>query len=166
MYEIRLLNLGEENKFIQLKKQSLSENQSVLLESSYNPSLAYVTAQINAGSKGDVNNVVLVVDNELVGFCQIILGHDKRRHKAIMRNIFVIQNEKTKGMKFGIKIVEFIQNYLKTLGYEEIAAGIVPGHRSEKILEHLGYYPTSTEFRCLKLADNSYVDIRNWVKSI
>jgi hypothetical protein len=166
MYDIRLLNLGEEQQFIQLKQRSLRENQDVLLESSYNPPLAYVTAQINAGPKSDVNNVVLVVDNELVGFCQIILGHDKRRHKAIMRNIFVIQNEKTKGMKFGIKIVEFIHDYLKTLKYEEISAGIIPGHRSEKILESLGYHTTSTELRCLKLADNSYVDIRNWTKSI
>jgi hypothetical protein len=166
MPEIRLLKLGEEEQFIQLKQKAIRENQGVLLESSYNPPIAFVTAQINAGSKGDVNNVVLIVDGEMLGFCQVFLGQEKRRHKATMRNIFIVQNEKTKGQHFGIKIVEFIQQHVKSLGYEEITAGIVPGHRSEKLLEPLGYYPAFTEYRCLKLLDDTYVDVRTWIKRI
>lgn len=110
--------------------------------------------------------MVLIIDGEMLGFCQVFLGHDKRRHKVTMRNIFIIQNEKTKGMKFGIKIVEFIEQYAKSLGYEEVTAGIVPGHRSEQILKPLGYNPAFTELKCLKLLDNSYVDITTWTKSL
>ena len=166
MFEIRLLQLGEEETFIKLKQRAIAENQGVLLEASYNPSVAFVTAQINAGPRGDVNNVVLLVDGEMLGFCQMFLGHEKRRHKVTMRNIFIIQNEKTKGMHFGIKIVEFIEQYAKSLGYEEITAGIVPGHRSEKLLEPLGFMPSFTEYRCLKLLNDSYVDICTWIKRI
>ena len=164
MEEVRLLALGEEAKFIELKQRALFEHPSQFLETKYKPAKTYVTAQITSGVVGTTKNVVLNIDGGLHGMLQINIGTGKLRHQAVLKTIFVIQNPKTEHRNFSARLIEFATTYTFKRGVEEIQIAVPKGHRLEHTLQSLGYSIKFEESKALKLYDDSYADIATWHK--
>lgn len=169
MYEIRFLKFGEEEEFIKLKQLALTMHPTTLIEGHYNPPVSFVTNQIAQGDNCDVRNVVLSVDGELMGMCQLMLGRGFRKHKTISKNKFVLQNEKTRGQKYGTKFWDFVIPYLKNLGYEEMQVQSTNPHWVISAVNY-GFEIQYTEPNALKLENETYLDsvmtvyyIKNWV---
>jgi hypothetical protein len=164
MEEVRLLALGEEASFIKLKQRALFDHPAIFLETKYKPLKEYVTAQITSGVIGTTKNVVLKVNDILLGMLQINIGTGKLRHQAILKNIFVIQTLITEHRGFSSKLIEFATVYAFKRGVDEVQIAVPKGHRLETKLQALGYSIKFEESKALKLYDDSYTDIVTWHK--
>ena len=166
MINIRLLQLGEEEEFIKLKKESLELIPYYLIDAPSSDTPDQVRWLINHPI-GPVITIVLEYAGELLGFCQanIDVANPKRKHMALIKSMYVRRDDRVAGQRIGHKITHDLIEYLKTIGVTYALSGTMIGnHSSEKILADLGFEVIFIDEHFLLKDDGTYVASKYWKK--
>lgn len=104
----------------------------------------------------DNNQLVLEIDNEVVGFVNFGATNDEEYLQC--GEIFALYIiSKYKGYGFGRKLVEEAKKELKKLGYNKMIIACLKGNPSNNFYKHIGgVYVKDGIFRKLQLPENIY----------
>lgn len=164
MTEIRLLRVEEAEQFIKIKQESLLAAPQFLLEKSYEPSLEHLTKQIS-DPNSEIVSYVLVVDGEILGFCQATI-QPGRPHHAYTRSLYVRRDHRVTGQRMGERILDSLISHLRdNRGIDVVNGGTADGNTTmEKILTNLGYEKVFRDHKYLKLGPDKFLGVSFWYK--
>lgn len=125
--------------------EELKSNENLRAEKSYN--------EFDAGNN---NQLVLEVNDEVVGFVNFGVSHDEEFENCGEIIALYIIN-KHKGNGFGRKLVEAAVKELKILGFERMIIACLKGNPSNEFYKHIGgKYVKDGLYKRLNLPENIY----------
>ena len=125
--------------------EELKNNENLRAEKSYN--------EFDAGNN---NQLVLEVNDEVVGFVNFGVSHDEEfENCGEIIALYIIS--KHKGNGFGRKLVEAAVKELKILGFERMIIACLKGNPSNEFYKHIGgKYVKDGLYKRLNLPENIY----------